>query len=69
MKYQDKIQFKLEKMACEKLAIERKTQIFWGDTKKDTEIGFIMLGFNLFHNEAKERWEQAIHLIKTQNKI
>jgi len=69
MKYQDKTQFRLEKMACEKLATEQKTQIFWGDTRKDTEIGMIMMNFNLFYDEAKERWEQALSLIKKQNNI
>jgi len=69
MKYQDKLQFQLEALALDKIAREEKTKIFWGDTKIDTEIGFIMLGFNLFYDEAKERWKQALNLIKKQNNI
>ena len=69
IKYQDRIQFKLEMLACDKLATEQKTNIFWGDTRKDTEIGLIMLRFNLFYEEAKERWKQALWLIKKQNSL
>jgi len=67
MKYKDKIQIRLELLAANKLATEQKTQIFWGDTNLDTEIGMIMLRFNLFYDEAKERWLQALNLIKKQN--
>ena len=67
MEYADKIQIRLELLAADKLATEQKTQIFWGNTNLDTEIGMIMLRFNLFYDEAKTRWLQALNLIKKQN--
>ena len=59
-KYQDKLQFKLEAIALDKIATEQKTNIFWGDTNTEKEIGLLMLGFNLFYDEVKERWKKPL---------
>lgn len=55
MKYHDKLQAKLEATALKTIL---------SNISQEQLIGLLMLEENLFYDEAKERWQQAVNSLK-----